>query len=237
MINIFNIFKKKHNSHSTAFGALSPLVIVDKSDIQKPYDYWDINGKRYAIGESMNVSCQVSDQDRRVYGWTLETRHRYSNGDIGGWQTHYNNKIYQSYKSANDAMLKVIKYGYSADARIMPLYVMDGAEFREYKIDRVLTPDPIKKEYELKAWKVKEDCEIEVRSFSNPKKYKKGTIFIQLQNGSIQQAATRNEITRYSYRRELEDLLKYNILEEFDIKEEKWIHPHLCKELKIKIRK
>jgi hypothetical protein len=34
----------------------------------------------------------------------------------------------------------------------------------------------------------------------------------------------------------LEDLIKNEQVEEVNIKNEKWAHPHLCKELKIKIK-
>ena len=226
MRKLINFFKKK-----------SETVLPD---IQKPKDYWDINGKRFAIAESMIVSSQVIDETRRVYGWTLEVKTQWVNsaGEIHttNWHTYYGNRIYQSQGSAIKAMLDVNKYGYYVDVRVMPLYIMENAEFRDYKIDKLLMNEPTKKVFEIKAWKVKEDRDVLVKGYLNPQKYKKGTIFIQNSNGTLQKAATRNEKTRRVYKGELEDLLKEGLLEEFDITNEKWIHPHLCKELKIKIK-
>jgi len=231
MRKLFNLFKKKSAPETTK--AL-------ETDKRKPAEYWDIDGKRFATAEKMIVKTQTIDETRRIYGWTLEVRMQWNNNNTQthttDWFTYHNHRIYQSQSSAIRALLSVNKHNYYFDARIMPLYVMDNTEFRDYKIDKLLIPETNKDKFEIKAWKIKYDCEVKLKGIYNPQKYKKGTIFIRLENGSVQQAATKNEKTRWAFRFELEELLENDLLEEFSIENEKWIHPHLCKELKTKFK-
>ena len=71
---------------------------------------------------------------------------------------------------------------------------MTEPEYRDYKIDLLLTPNRVNKEpkvYEIKAWKVKEDIEKEIQRNQYPQngiaiyKYKKNTMFIQMEDGNI----------------------------------------------------
>jgi hypothetical protein len=56
---------------------------------------------------------------------------------------------------------------------------------------------------------------------------------IQVENGQIFKSATTSEPASYGLRYLLTNyLLPKNKAEEIDIRNEKWIHPHLCKELK-----
>lgn len=228
MRKLFNLFRKN-----------SPEKV---SDVKNPYNYYDINGKRYAVSDNMNFKVQGQDNDINIYGWTLEIRFRDSNGELyPNWSTYYNNRIYQSMSSAIDAALKVSQMGKrNSEWRVLPLYKMSQNEFRDYKIDQLIYPngDPAKpKTYEIKAWKVKEDVDFKYHPSSTSYKYKKGTIFIQLEDGSIQRAATRTEPTGFHDRYQLfHDLIPKGVVEEIDIREEKWVHPHLVKELKIKIK-
>ena len=226
MRKLFNLFKKSEPA-------------PQQSDLRKPAEYYDINGKRFAIAESMNIKVQASTNDVQVYGWTLEVRWKH-NGEWYQWMTYWNHRIYQSRQAALDAAIKVYpsyKDGY--EWRIAPLYKMNAPEWREYQIDQLLWDrhDSEIKAKEIKAWRVIEDYE---ESFSNNHKVKvkKGTIFIQLENGSIARAATTSEPTSYGLGYLLRNyLLPKNKVEEIDIRNEKWIHPHLCKELKTKLKK
>jgi hypothetical protein len=202
-------------------------------------DYYDINGKRYAIAESMNIKVQASAEDVNVYGWTLEVRWKH-NGDWCQWMTYWNHRIYQSRNSALDAAIKVFpSHNKDYEWRIAPLYKMNQPEWRQYQIDQLLWDSPnSQKKDEIKAWKVKEDCEIDIGSNNRKLKLKKGEIFLQMSNQNIVRVATYSEPTKWSQGYILRQyLLPKGLVEEFDIREEKWIHPHLCKELKTKIKK
>jgi hypothetical protein len=119
---------------------------------------------------------------------------------------------------------------------------MTEPEYRDYKIDLLLTPNRVSKEpkvYEIKAWKVKEDCEITYERNNRTYKYSKNTLFIQMEDGNIRVVKNSNERNNTIYKHAtmiLEDLIKNEQVEEVNIKNEKWAHPHLCKELKIKIK-
>jgi hypothetical protein len=204
----------------------------------KSPDYYNINGKRYVIIEKdvMNIKVQASDVN--VYGWTLEVRWKY-NGDWNQWMTYWNNRIYQSRSSAMEAAIKVYpSYQKDYEWRIAPLYKMNQPEWRHYQIDQLLWDSPNKeKKEEIKAWKVKENCEIEFQN-NHKVKFKKGEIFLQMENKNIIRVATYSESTKWGQGYILREyLLPKGLVEEFDIREEKWIHPHLCKELKNKLRK
>ena len=113
---------------------------------------------------------------------------------------------------------------------------MNEPQFRDYQIDQLLNDNPHqKKSKEIKAWKVIEEHE-EILSNNHKIKVKKGTIFIQLENG-ILRSGTTSEPTSYGLGYLLRNyLLPKGKVEEIDIRNEKWIHPHLCKELKTKLK-
>jgi hypothetical protein len=54
---------------------------VSQPDLIKPSEYYDINGKRWAIAESMNIKVQASAEDIQIYGWTLEIRWKNKKND------------------------------------------------------------------------------------------------------------------------------------------------------------
>ena len=219
MRKLFNLFKK------------SEPATQPKDDLRKPHEYYDINGKRYAIADSMNIKVQASAEDVQVYGWALEVRWKH-NGDWHQWMTYWNHRIYQSRQSAMDAAIKVYpSYQKDYEWRIAPLYKMNEPQWRDYQIDQLLY-DTERRPKEIKSWKVIEDHE-EIFKNGNKQKVKKGTIFIQLENGQILKAATTSEPTVYGLEYFLRNyLIPNNKVEEIDIRNEKWIHPHLCKELK-----
>lgn len=214
MRKLFNLFKK------------TPQV-------KKPHAWYEINGKRFAISESMNIKVQASADDVQVYGWTLEVRWKH-NGEWHQWMTYWNHRIYQSRQSALDAAIKVYpSHHKDYEWRIAPLYKMNEPQWRDYQIDQLLYESPYQnRKKEIKAWRVTEDFE-KVFINNTKVKVKKGSIFIQLENGQIVKAATSSEPTEYraAY------LIKHHLkVEEIDIRNEKWIHPHLCKELKTKLK-
>ena len=223
MRKLFNLFKKSEPA-------------PQQSDLRKPAEYYDINGKRFAISDSMDIKVQASADDVQVYGWTLEVRWKH-NGEWHQWMTYWNHRIYQSRQSALDAAIKVYpSYHKDYEWRITPLYKMNEPQFRDYQIDQLLNNPLQKKSKEIKAWKVIEDYE-ETKSNNHKIKVKKGTIFIQLENGNILRSGTTSEPTSYGLGYLLRNyLLPKGKVEEIDIRNEKWIHPHLCKELKTKIK-
>lgn len=227
MRKLFNLFRKSE-------------PVAQQSDLRKPTEYYDINGKRFAISDSMNIKVQASADDVQVYGWTLEVRWKDTKGGWYQWMTYWNHRIYQTRQSALDAAIKVYpSYRKDYEWRIAPLYKMNQPEWRQYQIDQLLWDrhDSEIKAKEIKAWRVIEDWE-ETFNNVNKVKVKKGTIFIQLENGSIMRAATTSEPARSGLGYLLKNyLLPKGKVEEINIRNEKWIHPHLCKELKTKIKK
>jgi hypothetical protein len=219
MINLLNLFKKK--SEPT------------KSDLRKPSDYYDINGKRWVIAESMNIKVQASAEDVQIYGWTLEIRWKKNNDEWYQWMTYWNNRIYQTRQSALDAAIKVKSNNNEYECRVAPLYKMNDPEWRDYQIDKLLTNPIIKEEIESKYWKFKEDFEIPTYGTYSTK-FKKGDIITEVRKGVFYKLATFTDPGCLKYLKM--DLLTEKI-EEFNILEEKWIHPHLTKELKLKITK
>jgi len=204
---------------------------------KKLVDLYDVNGKRYAITDSMNIKVQASAEDVQVYGWTLEVRWKH-NGEWHQWMTYWNHRIYQTRQSALDAAIKVYPATHQKDYewRIAPLYKMNDPQFRDYQIDQLLNHNPHqKKDKEIKAWRVIEEHE-EIFNNTNKVNIKKGTIFIQLRNGRIIKASTTTEPSRYGIGYVLKYLIAKEKVVEIDIREEKWIHPHLCKELKTKLK-
>ena len=111
---------------------------------------------------------------------------------------NWNRKIYYSASAATEAALKFyVSTSHGYEWRVKPLYVMEQQEYRNFKLDKLLgensTQEP--KKYEILGWKVKEDCEIEYKN-GNKFKFKKGTLFIQLESGDIVQIKSSRENTR-----------------------------------------
>jgi hypothetical protein len=228
-MKMFNIFKKK------------PQPVKEKVKNNYNYDLmtYTINGKEYAICDSQLIKIQAVADDVYLYGWSLEVRYKMSGGEFCNWFTYWNHHIYVSRSSALDAATKVCK-GYNSEWewRIIPLYKMTEPEYRDYKIDQLLTQsNKVEKKYEIKAWKVKEDCEIFYQRTNQTFNYKKGNLFIQMENGSVQLIRDQTSGINYHDKFQLfNDLLNNDKIEEVNIQNEKWAHPHLCKELKIKIK-
>ena len=218
-----------------------PVVESPPEHLVIPNHYYTINRKDYAIEKSIIFQSQSSAEDIRPYGYTLEVRWRDNkNDDWYGWLTYWNYKIYSSIHVANESAHKCYLSSSKQEFewRVRPLYVMDQMEYRNFKIDKLLKEEEPKepKKHEIKGWKVKEDVEVD---YSNGRKfkYKKGTLFIQLENGNIIRVNGPSEPTFHGDSYQLKNnLIPNNQLEEVEIKDEKWAHPHLLKELKTKFK-
>ena len=238
-MKLFNLFKKEK---------ATPVAPVKNHFNSETMNY-TINNKEYAIADSQLIKIQSVADDVHLYGWSLEIRYRMSGGEFCSWFTYWNHRVYTSRSSALDAATKVYPRsspGY--EWRIVPLYKMTEPEYRDYKIDLLLTPNRVNKEpkvYEIKAWKSKNDIEVEIpNKYPSNKPYlykcKKNTMFIQMEDGNIRIVKNSTEPKSIMYehgRYILEYLIKNELVEEVNIQNEKWAHPHLCKELKKKIKK
>lgn len=230
MKKLFNIFKKKPKK-----------VEKVKDHYNSELMRYTINNKEYAIADSQIIKIQSVADDVSVYGWSLEVRWKDTSGEWYNWMTYWNHRIYASRSSALDAATKIYpsyKEGY--EWRIVPLYKMNEPQFRDYKIDQLLKPEAKRstKVYEIKAWKLKEDSEVTYERTRQTFKYTKGTLFIQMEDGQIKTIKDQTTGIKHHDRFQLfNDLLKNEQVEEVNIQNEKWAHPHLCKELKLKLKK
>jgi len=235
MKKLFNIFKKKQEPQKVS--------VPVKNHYNSELMTYTINNTQYAIADSQLVKIQAVADDVHLYGWSLEVRWKNSSGEFYNWSTYWNHRIYVSRSSAIDAATKVFPhYNDGYEWRVVPLYKMTEPQFRDYKIDQLLNPNKKPKEpkvYDIKCWKIKEDCEILYKRSNNTYKYSKNTLFIQMEDGNIRLVKNSTEPNSIIYehaRMILEDLIKNEQVEEVNIKNEKWAHPHLCKELKRKIK-
>ena len=232
-MKLFNLFKKKTT-------IVEPVKNHFKTDVMT----YTINNKEYAIADSQLIKIQAVADDVHLYGWSLEVRWKDNKGEWYSWMTYWNHRVYTSRSSALDAATKIYPSFHDGyEWRIVPIYKMTEPEYRDYKIDQLLMPNRANKEpkvYEIKAWKVKEDCEITYERNNRTYKYSKSTLFIQMEDGNIRlvkNSTESNSIIHSNARMILDDLIKNEQVEEVNIKNEKWAYPHLCKELKIKIKK
>ena len=197
-----------------------------------------INNIKHVIEDSLFVKVQSSADDVSVYGWSLETRYQMRQGEWTSWYTYYNHRIYNTKESAIDASIKAgLTNRQDRECRVIPLYRMTEPQYRDYKIDKLLGNNKKKESYEIKGWKLKEDYDWYKTPNNGTIVHKKGTIYIQLENGDVIKSGTANEYTwRIGRSRLLTELIPKNLVEEISISDEKWLHPHLLKELKIKLK-
>jgi len=206
--------------------------------VVKPDYYYTINNKDWAVEDSINFQTQGIVEGMKPYGWAIEVRWKDSKGELYPWETSWNRKIYHSAVSASEAALKCyLSKNHGYEWRLKPLYSMEQQEYRSFKLDKLLNVNRQEpKKYEIKGWKVKEDTEI-VYDNGVKAKYKKGTLFIQMENGSVFRINGTSDktynINLYQFRKDL--ITNENVIE-VEIKDEKWSHPHLLKELKTKLK-
>ena len=232
-MRILNIFRKNRNQPKVVE---SP--VKSGNELVKPDHYYTLFNKTWAIEESIRFETQSIAEGYKPYGWTFEVRWKDNSGEWYPWQSYWNRKIYYSVHTATEAALKCyISKNHGYEWRVKPLYVMEQQEYREFKIDKLLGENISQesKKFEIKGWKVKEDCEIEYKN-GNKFKFKKGTLFIQIENGDIIQIKNSRESNRIGKYQLFNDLIPGGFVEEVKIEDEKWSHPHLLKEVKNKLK-
>lgn len=221
-MNLFNIGKKEESKEVKP----SPITMV-------------INNIKHVIEDSLFIKVQSSADDVSVYGWSLETRYQMRQGEWTSWYTYFNHRIYNTKESAIDASIKAgLTNRPDRECRVIPLYRMTEPQYRDYKIDKLLGADKKRETFEIKGWKLKEDYEWYRNPHTNNTViHKKGTVYIQLENGDVVKSGTANEYTwRLGRTKLINELIPKNLVEEISITDEKWLHPHLLKELKIKLK-
>jgi len=203
----------------------------------KPIEF-TINNRDYIAEYDTTFKVQSEAEDVNVYGWVLETRYKYDD-KWGGWCSYYNNRIYHSRESAVDAAMKIRSmYRDDNDAwRISPIYRMNEPQYRDYKINKILGEDKKPNSFDIKGWRLKE----KFKYYSTKDKdfyYEKGSVFIQLENGSVIISGTSMTSHKYIHYRKrfFDEILPNAEIEEIEITDEKWLHPHLLRELKIKLK-
>jgi len=205
-------------------------IISNLSKNKEKRKTYKIDNNYYTLFGTKLILSEATSKD--LYGWSLEFK--YDNSDY--WST-WKNHIYPSRDIAIESAIKVLNSSFphsDKNWRIIPLYKMDKSDYREYLIGELLIDKKDKQTYNITVWKVKEDY------FLNKKglicNFRKGTLFIRKEDGNV--IMVKNKVEK------IEQLSRFNILntlisdgkvEEVDIKNEKWAHPHLCKELKEKI--
>src|SRR5574343_520079 len=180
-----------------------------------------VNCKEYIIDDSLELKIQHTSADLKPYGCAVESR------------TNYNSK-----SVAMDACIKLKNYQSSNyEYRIIPLYKLDNDYHRQCKLDRIFNDNEIvPKKYELKAWKLKDDYEWH-KTQNHTIVFTKNTVFIQLENGTIIKKSKAVDPTcHYIDKVKLLKLVESGLAEEIELKDEKWLHPHLLKTIKEKIK-
>lgn len=205
------------------------------TELKNEQDYITINRKMWRVSDIVPIQVQTYSDSKQVYGWSLE----YKYGDTN-WFRCWNNKIYSSINSATSACISIKKsLSDNYEFRIVALYKMTESEFRDYKIEQLIgDAEKINfKKPEIKVWKVKEDCEVFYERTGRRFEYKKGTLFIEDEHGRT--FTIKNQTTKlgiddgYTLSN---DLIVKGLVEQVNIDNEKWAMPHLCKELKQKIK-
>jgi hypothetical protein len=183
-----------------------------------------VNNKEYSI-EKGEISVNVlENSELKPYGYTIERKYN------SGWHTYWTNKIYSSLSSALNAIQQIPK-GLHEEYRVVTLYRMTESQTREYKIKQIFGDIKSKEERlkEIKAWKLKDDFEYPKNRIN-----KKGSIFIEFYNSIIKSGQSQK--TEYYWNSEIKKhLSNKDLFELIELKDEKWLHPHLLKELKEKI--
>ncbi len=230
MKRIFNLLGNKKKEDKLNSQLPTPVVA-------KPITM-TIDNIDYTIKDNLNIKVQATADDVNIYGWSLETRYRYNDGQWTTWYTYYNHRIYHSRETAMDAAIKIgLGRDLNHEYRVTALYKMDAPQYREYKIDKILGNSKLKQSYEIKGWRLKEDYDWYKTPNNGTIVHKKGTVYIQLENGDIVKSGSATEYTwRIGRSKLVNELIANGLVEEIEIKDEKWLHPHLLKELKVKLK-
>lgn len=195
-----------------------------------------VNNKSYEITKDGLVvnflhgqadSVNTNDLSLIPYGYSIESRNKYN----GEWFTYWTNKIYSSLDSAFNALIQIPKSD-NYEFRVVTLYRIPESQVRTYKINQVLSEAKSKKEKltDIKAWKLKKDFEYPINQIN-----KSGSIFIQISDYRIIKSGQTQKTRNYWLSDLKAYLKKEELFEEVNLKDEKWLHPHLLKELKEKL--
>ena len=87
----------------------------------------------------------------------------------------------------------------------------------------------------MKAWKLKEEYEW-YNYQNNSVTFPKNTVFIQLENGNIIKKSNSIDPTSQIDRGKLKKMIDGGLVDEVELKDEKWLYPHLLKVVKEKIK-
>jgi hypothetical protein len=235
MKKLFNLLKRKKKD--------MPKTNIPVGD---PNQMICINNRNYYVEKKADLSIQANPNDIKPYGWTLEFRWKHRDSWTN-WTQYWNKKTYDTRTSAINAFLQVKGYVFSdreVEYRVSALYKMDDIQYRDYKIDKLLssldvTPKEVKPK-PIQFFKIMEDYEIQYKHGLNSsqtgyRKYKKGELFVKLEDGRTIRTGSPTEPTIHHWCGDLNDkLIPGGIAQEVDIMKEKWYHPHLIKSLKDK---
>lgn len=184
-----------------------------------------VNNKEYVVEENELTINLLENKEMVAYGYSIEMKFR----ENSSWSTYWTNKIYGSLNSALNA-IKQIPKGSQEEFRIVSLYKMSNSDIREYKIKQVLGDVKTKEDKlsQVKAWKAKKDFEYPKGQIN-----KMGSVFIEFNKSVVKSGQT--EKTKYFWNSDIRNhLTNKDIFEKIELKDEKWLYPHLLKELKKK---
>jgi hypothetical protein len=189
----------------------------------------NINGRKYQVKEMGEFTIQGVGE-LTPYGYSIECRFKIHPDSDKSWSTYWTNKIYNSEQSAINAILQMNDINKDMIFRIVPLYKSDVTNIREIKISELIGERKTKEEKikEIIAWKSKHDFSIKNKNF------KRGDIFVELDgNFIIKSGSTQSERI---WKPDFYDFLRNtDVLDQIELKDEKWIYPHLLKEVKVKL--
>jgi hypothetical protein len=205
---------------------------------KKAQHSYTINGKTWAVEESMQFKVQSYAEDVEIYGWTIEQKVQNYKGEWI-WMPYYTKRIYDFRDTAISAAISIYSKS-DLEWRVSPLYRMEKPEWRNYQIDKLINKlEEVKKDDEVKSWIVKEDYDTPFQT-----KYgtlykvnvKKGDVFIQMGDHVIISATTQKP-TIYHQKYLLDKYLIPNeLVREIDIKELTKLYPHFTKKVKEKLK-
>lgn len=185
-----------------------------------------INNKTYVFDDakSFTSSIQLKDSDRSVYGYGLEVK--YTNTSWIPW-----NKLYSSYGTTIDAIIK-LKQVYGGEFRIIPLYRMDNSDFRDFKINQILSNDDENKNRPKKEAKVEFyvcNEEFDYNFYTNVKVLKGSIVISYIGSYYLINSYTQKIVNLYDFKKYIHNF------KEIDLDNIKY-KPHFPKIIKEKLK-
>ena len=179
---------------------------------------------KYKDDEHVEIKTDsIENNSVKIHGWIVE--YRYS--DETKWYSHWNKKVYMSKEQAL-AAISQSKSSYQShnviEFRITPLYNIDAGYYRDIKIAEIFKdkiPDISPKFYKLN------------RDYEKYDSYKKGRIFVDIDGYHCWCLATPTMPKIGSHLSHLiKEMKSKGVLDEVKIEDEKWILPHINREVK-----